>query len=197
MRIEHFHISQADAVSCIIRRNLIEINRRDYAQDRIDSLVAYFSPEKLVENPRSQCIFVAIQDDKGPYPEFVNGYLIDVLLPFGLYFLLCLDRIPIKSWIVKSILVFSVGVSVEIAQFFGVPLLGRTFDPLDFVMYGAGVTLAAILDALVFPKVFGFWKLEARSRSPAEHRTVLQRLTFGALRYTIIKFQRGRGDSSN
>ncbi len=102
--------------------------------------------------------FLTGSNYRGLYPEFVNSYLIDILLPFGLYFLLCLDRIPIKSWIVKSILVFSVGASVEIAQFFGVPLLGRTFDPLDFVMYGAGVTLAAILDALVFPKVFGFWK---------------------------------------
>ena len=97
----------------------------------------------------------------GPYPEFVNGYLIDILLPFGLYFLLCLDRIPIKSWIVKSALVFGIGASVEIAQFFGVPLLGRTFDPLDFVMYATGVTLAAILDTLVFPRILGFWKPKA------------------------------------
>ncbi len=64
MRIERFRVSQADAVSRIIRRNLIEINSRDYAQDRIDALVAYFSPEKMVENSQSQCIFVAIQDDQ-------------------------------------------------------------------------------------------------------------------------------------
>jgi GNAT superfamily N-acetyltransferase len=64
VRIERFQASQAGAVSCIIRRNLIEINSRDYAQDRIDALVAYFSPEKLVENSRSQRIFVAIQDDR-------------------------------------------------------------------------------------------------------------------------------------
>jgi hypothetical protein len=74
---------------------------------------------------------------------------------------LCLDRLPVKSWIVKGALVFGVGASVEIAQFFGVPLFGRTFDPLDFVMYGAGITLATILDTLVFPKVFGFWKSKA------------------------------------
>ena len=62
MRIERFQASQADAVSRIIRRDLTEINSRDYAQDRIDALVAYFSPEKIVENSRSQCTFVAIQD---------------------------------------------------------------------------------------------------------------------------------------
>jgi GNAT superfamily N-acetyltransferase len=64
VKAERFQASQADAVSRLIRRNLIEINSRDYAQDRIDALVAYFSPEKLVENSRSQCIFVAIQDDQ-------------------------------------------------------------------------------------------------------------------------------------
>lgn len=105
--------------------------------------------------------FVTGSNYRGPYPEFVNGYLIDILLPFGLYFLLCLDRIPIKSWIVKSALVFGIGASVEIAQFFGVPLLGRTFDPLDFVMYGTGVTLATIFDMLVFPKTLRFWKPKA------------------------------------
>jgi len=64
MRIERFQASQADAVSRIIRRNLIEINSRDYSQDRIDALVAYFSPEKIAENSQSQCTFVAIQDDQ-------------------------------------------------------------------------------------------------------------------------------------
>ncbi len=64
MRIERFQASQADAVSHIIRRNLVEINSRSYPQDWIDSLVAYFSPEKMVENSRSQSIFVALQDDQ-------------------------------------------------------------------------------------------------------------------------------------
>lgn len=62
MRIERFQAPQADAVSRIIRRDLIEINSRDYSQDRIDALIAYFSPEKIEENSRSQCTFVAIQD---------------------------------------------------------------------------------------------------------------------------------------
>jgi GNAT superfamily N-acetyltransferase len=64
MRIERFRASQADAVSHLVRRNLIEINSRNYSQDRIDALVAYFSPEKIEENSRSQCTFVAIQNDQ-------------------------------------------------------------------------------------------------------------------------------------
>ena len=36
----------------------------------------------------------------GPFPEFVNGYLIDILLPFAFYFLLCqIETIPIlRHW---------------------------------------------------------------------------------------------------
>jgi glycopeptide antibiotics resistance protein len=88
--------------------------------------------------------------------------LLNILVPFGLYFLLCLSEVSLlRSWIVKSILVFGAASFVEIAQFFGVPLLGRTFDPLDFVMYGLGVILAAILDTTLFPRIFDFWTPEA------------------------------------
>jgi hypothetical protein len=37
-----------------------------------------------------------------------------------------------------------------VLQALGVPLLGRTFDPLDFVMFGVGVLLAAFVDRLLF-----------------------------------------------
>ena len=100
---------------------------------------------------------------KGPYPEFVNGYLLDILVPFGFYFLLGLSKFPLlKSWIVKSILVFGVASFTEIAQFFGVPIFGQTFDPVDFVMFGIGVILAAILDIIVFPRIFDFWTPKAK-----------------------------------
>ena len=101
---------------------------------------------------------------KGPYPEFVNGYLLDILVPFAFYFLLCPhDAILslMRPWFVKSLPVFVVGLSVEAAQFYGVPIFGRTFDPLDFVMYGMGIILAAILDTKVLPRIFGFWAPKA------------------------------------
>jgi hypothetical protein len=102
--------------------------------------------------------FLTGSNYRGPYPAFVNGYLIDILLPLSFYFLLCLVELPLlRSWVVKSVLVFGAACSVEVAQYFGVPVFGRTFDPLDFVMYGAGVLLAAILDTAVFPRVFEFW----------------------------------------
>jgi len=100
---------------------------------------------------------------RGPYPGFVNGYLLDILLPFAFYFLLCLNEFSLfRSWIVKSSLVFGVGSAVEIAQFFGVPIFGRTFDPLDFIMYGIGVISAAILDTTVLPRILEFWTPQAR-----------------------------------
>jgi len=95
---------------------------------------------------------------RGPYPEFVNGYLLDTLVPFAFYFLLCLpDAVFLMSWVVKALPVFAVGCAVEIAQFYGVPILGQTYDPLDFFMYGIGVLLAAVLDLAVFSRIFGFW----------------------------------------
>jgi hypothetical protein len=100
---------------------------------------------------------------RGPYPGFVNGYLLDILVPFAFYFLLCLSEFyPLRLWIVKSSLVFGVGSAVEIAQFCGVPIFGRTFDPVDFTMYGIGVLLAAVLDTTVMPRIFEFWTPQAK-----------------------------------
>jgi hypothetical protein len=104
--------------------------------------------------------FVTGPGYKGPFPVFVNGYMIDILLPTAAYFLLVFlePQVPLlRRWYAKSALVFAFGAGVEIAQFFGLPVLGRTFDPLDFAMYGAGVLLAAVLDTLVFPRLFSFW----------------------------------------
>lgn len=97
----------------------------------------------------------------GPFPEFVNGYLIDILLPMGLYLLLCPqdDKIRwINPWYVKAAPVFLIGVVVETLQYFGHPVFGRTFDPLDYLMYAIGVGLGIMLDKLLFPQLFPFWK---------------------------------------
>lgn len=98
-------------------------------------------------------------DYEGPFPTFVNGYLIDLVLPFGLYFLLCLtDSIIFDSWFVKGSLIFLAAFLVEMAQYRDIPLFGRTFDPFDIVMYGLGVLLAILFDQFLFPRLFRFWK---------------------------------------
>lgn len=105
--------------------------------------------------------FVTGPQYTGPFPEFVNGYLIDILLPMGLYLLLCPqdDKIPfISPWYMKAIPVFVIGATVETLQFFGVPLLGRTFDPLDYSMVALGVGLGILQDKVIFPRIWTFWK---------------------------------------
>jgi len=116
----------------------------------------------LLVIPISLIHFFTGSNYRGPFPGFVNGYLLDILVPLAFYFLLCLNEFPLlRSWIVKSVLVFGGASSVEIAQFFGAPIFGRTFDPVDFFMYGIGVISAAILDTTVIPRIFGFWTPEA------------------------------------
>jgi hypothetical protein len=75
----------------------------------------------------------------------------------------------VQPWPVKAFLVFGAAASVEIAQHVGVPILGRTFDPLDFAMYGLGVAPAIILDSLVLPRVLPFWA--PSSAQPASQRS--------------------------
>jgi len=102
--------------------------------------------------------FLTGENNRGPYPEFVNGYLLNILVPLAFYFLLCASEFSLlRPWIVKSVLVFGAASFVEIAQFLGVPIFGQTFDPIDFIMSGIGVIFAVILDAVVFPRIFDFW----------------------------------------
>jgi GNAT superfamily N-acetyltransferase len=64
MTIEKFKSHHADAVSNIIRRNLLEINSKDYPKEKIEEYVKYFSPEQMLQNSNSRHIFVAIENEK-------------------------------------------------------------------------------------------------------------------------------------
>ena len=90
----------------------------------------------------------------GPFPAFVNGYLIDILLPFAMYLVLSLADLSIlHSRIVRGTLVFAVGAITETLQYFGVPIFGRTFDVLDYAMFGIGIGLAVGFEGLVLSKM--------------------------------------------
>ena len=85
---------------------------------------------------------------------FVTGHLIDLLLPFSSVLLLGVDpaRTPwLRSSIRRALLVFILGAVVECCQYFGVHFFGRTFDPLDLLMYATGVTVAVGFERVVFP----------------------------------------------
>ncbi len=92
------------------------------------------------------------------------AYASDVLIPIAAYFLLCMNE-PAIPWLrsrkVKAIAVLTVASTAEILQGCGIPALGVTFDPIDFVMYGAGVAIAMILDR------FALSILCASRRAPA------------------------------
>jgi hypothetical protein len=103
--------------------------------------------------------FVTGKQYQGPAPAFVNGYLIDIVLPMMLFLLLSL--VPnkfIRSPIFRACAVFGFGCCVEASQYFGHPFFGSTFDPLDFLAYAGGVALGAILDLVLFPRLIPGWR---------------------------------------
>ena len=63
------------------------------------------------------------------------------------------SRAGLGDWRVKAMLVFGIASSTEGMQAFGAPLLGRTFDPLDFVMFGGGVGLAVVVDQVLLSRL--------------------------------------------
>lgn len=103
--------------------------------------------------------FVTGENYRGPLPIFVNGYLIDILLPMTLYLLLGLIDVKwIRSIIFRGTAVFIFGCIVEISQYLGYPLFGNTFDPLDILAYAVGVCLGLILDLALFPRIVPRWR---------------------------------------
>ena len=81
-----------------------------------------------------------------------SSYFSDLVMPFAAYFLLCASeaRMPwYKPWQVKLALAIFVPAIAETAQYFGIPVLGSTFDPLDYCMYLVGATAAALVDVQV------------------------------------------------
>ena len=84
---------------------------------------------------------------RGPFPTFVNGYMIDILLPFVMYLVLGVAKQSIlRSSIARGVFVFSIGAITETLQYFGVPIFGRTFDLLDYLMFGFGIGLAVVFE---------------------------------------------------
>jgi len=87
---------------------------------------------------------------RGPFPTFVNGYMIDILLPFAMYLVLGVSKQSIlRSGIARGVFVFSIGAITETLQYFGVPIFGQTFDLLDYLMFGFGIGLAIIFEMYV------------------------------------------------
>ncbi len=105
-------------------------------------------------------IFRLGQIFQGQAYNLYYSYFSDLVLPFGAYFLLSLNEITIpvfRKWYLKAALIFGFTTFAEVCQFFGIDLLGVTFDPFDILMYAMGVSIAVFVDVQVFTKYIGFW----------------------------------------
>ena len=52
----------------------------------------------------------------------------------------------------RFVLVFGVGAVAETLQYFGVEVFGRTFDPIDYVMFAVGIVCAVIFERAVLSR---------------------------------------------
>jgi hypothetical protein len=102
--------------------------------------------------------FLKDRASQGPFHVFVNGYMIDILLPMTIFLLMGLiqNRI-IHGALFRAGTVFGFGCFVEFAQYLGHPIFGSTFDPLDILAYAGGVLLGVLLDLVVFPRIIPLW----------------------------------------
>ncbi len=48
--------------------------------------------------------------------------------------------------------------AVERTDIGGIPLLGSTFDPLDYMVYGAGALTAVVVDTQLRAQMFAWWR---------------------------------------
>ena len=87
--------------------------------------------------------FVTGPSYNGPFSVFVNGYLIDILLPFAMFLVLKIANLKfIKTDLLIGFVIFLIGAASETLQYFGIPIFGRTFDPLDYLMFLIGIVMA-------------------------------------------------------
>ncbi|MDF2156344.1 hypothetical protein [Algoriphagus sp. CAU 1675] len=90
------------------------------------------------------------------------SYGSDLIMPFGIYFLLCISQIHItilEKWYVKAALIFGLTTGLEILQFFGIYALGATFDPMDILVYALGVGIAVVVDRFIFDRLIPYWSI--------------------------------------
>lgn len=93
-------------------------------------------------------------DYRGPFRPFVTGYLMDLALPFAMVLLLGVgfEASPaLRRPAVRATMMLLFGTGVELLQHFGVPLFGRTADPLDVAMYAVGAFAAIGFERIAFP----------------------------------------------
>jgi hypothetical protein len=97
--------------------------------------------------------FVIGPNYEGPFKSFLRGYLIDIILPFFLYFLFSLNANQTWQKIAVGAGIFVFGGIVEFLQYRGLGVFGSTFDPYDFVAYFVGIGSAVLFEIFVLDKI--------------------------------------------
>lgn len=88
------------------------------------------------------------------------SYFSDFILPIAAYFLFYLveSHFPFfKNWRMKMVLAFLIPSFAETCQYLSIPLLGVTFDTLDYLAYALGATMAVLIDRQILPRLLPFW----------------------------------------
>lgn len=97
--------------------------------------------------------FIFGPEYQGPFSLFIHGYLIDILLPFSLFLLFGLTNNPFEknAW-TRGILLFVIGLCVELLQYSGYKILGNTADLFDLLAYVCGILLAVLFERYFLSK---------------------------------------------
>jgi hypothetical protein len=92
---------------------------------------------------------------------FWVSYANNLILPFALYFFLCLGERWLKTWQVRAWIALAIPILLEFGQLlyyrFPVEHYVGSFDPLDIVMSIIGVGLAVLIERSVLAKLFKNW----------------------------------------
>jgi hypothetical protein len=70
----------------------------------------------------------------------------------------------LKHWEANLAIAFLMPSMGETCRYLGIPVLGSTFDLLDYFMYRIGAVSAVVVDTQVFSRIFGFWIREKAER---------------------------------
>jgi hypothetical protein len=97
--------------------------------------------------------FIIGPEYEGPFKNFLTGYIIDILLPFFLYFLFTLNINQTWQKIAVGAGIFVFGTVIEYLQYREVGIFGSTFDPYDLAAYFVGIGSAILFDLIVWNKI--------------------------------------------
>jgi len=105
--------------------------------------------------------FYAVFEPQSTGWIFWVSYANNLILPFALYFFLCLGERWLKTWQERALIALAIPIVLELGQLFyyrfSIQRYVGSFDPLDIVMSIIGVGLAVLIERKVFAKLFRNW----------------------------------------